>query len=136
MHNPSSGYEEQDFIQRSVFVLTTFHRVGKSEKSVDDTITIDTLYISNFHQPQLGPSLTGNRPWQDFLAVLAAIIPSCVCVCCFVLLNQYWGIVVWSLGFIVSEPRETHPRSEIADVPTSPCPPLDNLGCLNPNPPP
>ena len=25
-------------------------------------------------------------------------------------------------GFIVSEPRKTHPRSEIADVPTSPCP--------------
>ena len=35
-----------------------------------------------------------------------------------------------SRGFIVSEPRETHPRSEIADVPTSPCPPFDNLGCV------
>jgi len=38
--------------------------------------------------------------------------------------NRY----VRSQGFIVSEPRETHPRSEIADVPTLPCPPLDNLG--------
>jgi len=38
--------------------------------------------------------------------------------------NRY----VRSWGFIVSEPRETHPRSEIADVPTLPCPPLDNLG--------
>jgi hypothetical protein len=28
----------------------------------------------------------------------------------------------------VSEPRESHPRSEIADVPSSLCPPLDNLG--------
>ena len=37
-------------------------------------------------------------------------------------------------GFIVSEPREMHPRSEIADVPTSPCPPLDNLGCPGPDP--
>ena len=37
-------------------------------------------------------------------------------------------------GFIVSEPRETHPRSEIADVPTLPCPPLDNLGCPDPHP--
>ena len=34
--------------------------------------------------------------------------------------NRY----VRSRGFIVSEPRETHPRSEIADVPTSPCPTL------------
>ena len=32
-------------------------------------------------------------------------------------------------GFIVRELRETQPRSEIADIPTSPCPPLDNLGC-------
>ena len=39
-----------------------------------------------------------------------------------------------SRGCIVSKPRETHPRSEIADVPISPCPPLDNLGCLNPHP--
>jgi len=39
-----------------------------------------------------------------------------------------------SWGFIVSEPRETHPRSEIADVPTLPCPPLDNLGCPDPHP--
>jgi len=38
--------------------------------------------------------------------------------------NRY----VRSRGFIVSEPRETHPRSEIDDVPTSPCPPSDNLG--------
>jgi len=42
---------------------------------------------------------------------------------------------VRSRGFIVSEPREMHPRSEIADVPTSPCPPLDNLGCPDPHPP-
>ena len=35
--------------------------------------------------------------------------------------NRY----VRSRGFIVSEPRETHPRSEIADVPTLPCLPLD-----------
>ena len=53
--------------------------------------------------------------------------------CCFVLLNRYWGIIR-SRGFIVSEPRESHPRSEIADVPTSPCPPLDNLGCPDPHP--
>jgi len=44
--------------------------------------------------------------------------------------NRY----VRSRGFIVSEPRETHPRSEIADVSISPCPPLDNLGCLDPHP--
>jgi len=42
--------------------------------------------------------------------------------------NRY----VRSRGFIVGEPRETHPRSEIADVPTSSCPSLDNLGCLHP----
>ena len=44
--------------------------------------------------------------------------------------NRY----VRSRGFIVSEPRETHPQSEIADVPTLPCPPLDNLGCSDPHP--
>ena len=45
---------------------------------------------------------------------------------------------VWSRGFIVSEPRETHPQSEISNVPTLPCPPLDNpgLGCPDPHPPP
>jgi len=43
---------------------------------------------------------------------------------------------VRSRGFIVSEPRETHPRSEITDVPTLPCPPLDNLWCPDPYPPP
>ena len=31
---------------------------------------------------------------------------------------------VLSRDFIVSEPRETQPRSEIANVPTLPCPPL------------
>ena len=46
--------------------------------------------------------------------------------------NRY----VLTRGFIVSKPRETHPRSEIADVPASPCPPLDNLGCPDPHPPP
>jgi len=62
--------------------------------------------------------------------------PDEVCVCvllCFIkqiLGNHY----VRSWGFIVSEPRETHPRSEIADVPTSLCPPLDNLGCPDPHP--
>jgi len=45
--------------------------------------------------------------------------------------NRYY---VRSQGFIVSEPRETHPRSEITNVPTSPCPPLDNLGCPDPHP--
>ena len=58
----------------------------------------------------------------------------CVCVLlCFIKLilgNCY----VRSRGFIVSEPRETHPRSEIADVPTLPCPPFDNLGCLDLHP--
>jgi len=34
----------------------------------------------------------------------------------------------------MSEPRETHPRSESADVPTSPYPLLDNLGCPDPHP--
>jgi len=38
--------------------------------------------------------------------------------------NRY----VRSRGFIVSEPRETHPRSEIADVPTSPFPPWITWG--------
>jgi len=58
----------------------------------------------------------------------------CVLLCFIqpILGNRY----VRSRGFIVSEPRETHPRSEIADVQTSPCPPLDNLGCPDPHPPP
>jgi len=50
--------------------------------------------------------------------------------------NRY----VRSRGLIVSEPRESHPRgeshprSEIADVATLLCPPLDNLGCPDPHP--
>jgi len=56
----------------------------------------------------------------------------CVLLCLIqpILGNRY----VQSHGFIVSEPRETHPRSEIADVPTLSCPPLDNLGCPDPHP--
>jgi len=56
----------------------------------------------------------------------------CVLLCFIkpILGNRY----VRSRGIIVSEPRKTHPRSEIADVPTSPCPPLDNLGCPDPHP--
>ena len=64
------------------------------------------------------------------------VIIGCVCVLlCFikpVLGNHY----VRCQGFIVSEPRETHQRSETTDVPTSPCPPLDSLGCPDPHPPP
>jgi len=58
----------------------------------------------------------------------------CVLLCSVkpILGNRY----VRSRGFIVSEPRETHPRSEIADVTILPCPPLDNLGCPDPHPPP
>ena len=47
-----------------------------------------------------------------------------------ILENRY----VRSRGFIVIEPRETHTRSEITDVPNSPFPPSDNLGCLDPHP--
>ena len=56
----------------------------------------------------------------------------CVLLCFIkpILGNRY----VRSRGFIVSEPRETHPRSEIADVPTLPCPPLYNLGYPDPHP--
>jgi len=59
----------------------------------------------------------------DFCSVLLCFIKP-------ILGNHY----VWSRGFIVSEPRETHPRSEITDVPTLHCPPLDNLGCPDPHP--
>jgi len=58
----------------------------------------------------------------------------CVLLC---FIKQILGnCYVRSRGFIMSDPRETHPRSEIADVPTLPCPPLDNLGCPDPHPPP
>jgi len=41
---------------------------------------------------------------------------------------------VRSRGFNVSEQSKTHPWSEIANVPTSPWPPLDNLGCPDTHP--
>jgi len=65
------------------------------------------------------------------LHVLLCFVLLCFVLLCFIkpiLGNRY----VRSRGFIVSEPREMHPRSEIADVPTLPCPPLDNLGCPDP----
>jgi len=65
-----------------------------------------------------------NTPFIPYRGLLCFIKP--------ILGNRY----VRSRGFIVREPRETLPRSEIADVPTSPCPPLDNLGCPDPHPPP
>ena len=70
---------------------------------------------------QGSPSLFG--AFSSFHRVLLCFINP-------ILGNRY----VRSRGYIVSEPRETHPRSEIADVPTSPCPPLDNLGCPDPHP--
>ena len=38
----------------------------------------------------------------------------------FVLFNQYWGIVTFPGGFIMSEPKRTHARLKIADDPCSP----------------
>ena len=57
---------------------------------------------------------------------------SCVLLCFIkpILGNRY----VRSRGLIVSEPRETHPRSKIADVLTLTCPPFDKLGCPDPHP--
>jgi len=70
-----------------------------------------------------------------FFSCLGSFLKSVCALLCFIkpiLGNHY----VRSRGFIVSEPRETHPRSEIADIPTLPCPPLDDLGCQDPHPPP
>jgi len=55
---------------------------------------------------------------------------TCVLLCFIkpILRNCY----VRSRGFIVSEPRETHPRSKIADVPTLTCPPLDRVSRSSP----
>jgi len=66
------------------------------------------------------------------VAVMGTSASVCVLLCFIkpILGNRY----VRSRGFIVSEPRETQTRSEIADVQTSPCPPLDNLGCPDPHP--
>jgi len=58
-------------------------------------------------------------------------------VCCFVLINQYWGINERSRGFLTpSEPREHVPTIENRRRTTSPWPPLDNLGWPDPHPPP
>ena len=82
-------------------------------------IRIGPLWFLIRNDPKLGqgPTLEG---WCVLLCFIKPILG-----------NRY----VWSRGFIVSEPRETHPRSEITDVPTLPCPPLDNLGCPDPHPP-
>ena len=62
----------------------------------------------------------------------SAFRTSCVLLCFIkpILGNRY----VRSRGLIVSEPRETHPRSKIADVLTLTCPPFDKLGCPDPHP--
>jgi len=104
--------------------------------------------------------------WNCLFVCLIVCLFVCLFVCCFVgllesnpknytpppVLGWEWPAVVCVLlgfirpilgnryvrsrGFIVSEPRETHPRSEISIVPTSPCPPLENLGYPDPHPPP
>jgi len=89
-------------------------------------------------QVTLKPKLKSLWHFQFFLASSALVSSSLAVQCvllCFIkpiLGNRY----VRSQGFIMSEPRETHPQSEITDVLTSPCPPLDNLGCPDPHPPP
>jgi len=84
----------------------------------------------------LGPKrVTKPPPGRDLNDLVVDInTHSCVLLCFIkpILGNRY----VRSWGFIVSEPRETHPRPEIADIPTSSCPPLDKLGCPDPHPPP
>ena len=83
------------------------------------------------HQPSLDIwnaykwcAVMGWSEYEKFLCVLLFFIKP-------ILGNRY----VRSRDFIVREPRETHPRSEIADAPTSPCPPLDNLRCPDSHPP-
>ena len=71
-------------------------------------------------------------PLAKWLALTFECVTVLLCFIEPILGNRY----VRSQGFIVSEPKETHPRSEIADVPTSPCPPLNDLGCPDPHPPP
>jgi len=63
-----------------------------------------------------------------------ADVPPRECVLLWFIKPIFGNHYVRSWGFILSEPRETHPRSEIAHVPTSPCPPLDKLGCPDPHP--
>ena len=83
--------------------------------------------------PMQAPICT--RPWGAARKGTSAGILVVVCVCvspCFIKLilgNHY----VRSRDFIVSDPKEMHPRSEIADA-TSPC--RNNLGsqCLDPQP--
>ena len=82
---------------------------------------------------QFNLKVTLGRPKVHLFASLACMsLVVCVLLCFIkpILGNRY----VRCRGFIVSEPRETHPRSEIADVPTLPCPPLNNLGCPDPHP--
>ena len=59
------------------------------------------------------------------LGAVTHIVLGAVCVLLCFIKPVLGNRCIRSPGFIVSEPRETHPRSEIADVPTSPYPPLD-----------
>ena len=71
--------------------------------------------------------LAACNPSSSYVSVLLCFIKP-------ILGNRY----VRCRGFIVSEPRETHPQSEIADVPTYPVPPMITWGVwnLDPHPPP
>jgi len=91
-----------------------------------------SAHVSAGHASALGHSW--RRPFLLRILGVEGFMVVCVLLC---FIKPMLGIrYVRSRGFVVSEPRETHPRSEITNVLTSPCPPFENLGCPDPHPPP
>jgi len=100
----------------------------------DDLQRLDLFKPAQFYvPPTISFHVSDFEPKPPGTFLLSSTLATVCVLLCFIkpiLRNRY----VRSRGFIVSEPRETHPRSEIANVPTLPCPPFDNLGCPDPHP--
>jgi len=72
----------------------------------------------------LAPSVAGLANVERQIPSLENLLVRSVCVCCFVLLNRYWGIVTVP-GFLHERAKGYAPTIENRRRTTSPCPPLD-----------
>jgi len=70
--------------------------------------------------------------WEVHFPLALYLDRVCVCI---VLLNRYWGIINVP-GFHHERAKGDAPTIQDRRHPSSPCPPIDNLGCPDPHPPP
>ena len=111
----------------STFELWTFENVTPS--GIDCTSNQQSYVRGPLRECRSIRSGASGLPYYCAPVWVSAVIdslPVCVCVVLFCFIKPIMGNhYVRSRGFHCEWAKGEHPRSEIADVPTSPCPPLE-----------